>query len=197
MADPVTIGLVISVAASAASALLGPKQPDTETTGPRLGDTGVTSSAYGEGVPINFGTVRSGTNIIFAPPLKEVKTVNESESGKGGGASSTSTTFSYFFTGAMAVGEGVVSQWLRIWANSKLIYDSRSASEVFFKYPGAKIRFYNGTETQLPDPAIEAVEGVGNVPGHRGIAYFVIEDLPVDSVEVKGLPEVDRPLDIS
>jgi hypothetical protein len=29
----------------------------------------------------------------------------------------------------------------------------------------------------LPDPKIEAVEGAGNAPAYRGLAYVVIEDL--------------------
>ena len=36
---------------------------------------------------------------------------------------------------------------------------------------------YHGDETQLPDPKITAVEGAGNAPSYRGIAYVVIEDL--------------------
>jgi hypothetical protein len=39
------------------------------------------------------------------------------------------------------------------------------------------IEFYYGTETQLPSPTIEAVEGVGNVPAYRGTAYLVINNL--------------------
>ncbi len=177
--DPITIGLVISTAASVASALLGPKQPDTESTGPRLGDTGVTTSAEGQAIPRNFGTARAGTNVIWAEDLVEVKTVVESEIGKGGGPTNTATNFSYFLNAAMAIQEGVASQYLRIWADNKLIYDGRPDSELFWKYPGAKIRFYTGTETQLVDPLIEAVEGVGNTPAFRGTVYFVVEDLPV------------------
>lgn len=39
------------------------------------------------------------------------------------------------------------------------------------------ITFYYGTEDQEPDPLITAYEGDGNVPGFRGLAYVLFEDL--------------------
>lgn len=39
------------------------------------------------------------------------------------------------------------------------------------------ITFYTGTTTQTPDSLMETVEGAGNVPGFRGFAYMVIEQL--------------------
>jgi hypothetical protein len=36
---------------------------------------------------------------------------------------------------------------------------------------------YVGSNTQLPDPTIETVLGVGNVPAYRGLAYAVFRDL--------------------
>lgn len=38
------------------------------------------------------------------------------------------------------------------------------------------LAFYLGTDDQLPSSIIEAVEGVGSVPGYRGKAYVVITD---------------------
>lgn len=35
---------------------------------------------------------------------------------------------------------------------------------------------YLGTDTQMPDPTMEAVIGEGNVPGYRGLAYMVLTD---------------------
>ncbi len=45
------------------------------------------------------------------------------------------------------------------------------------QYPAPTI--YNGTSTQMPDPLIEADRGAGNVSAHRGLIYFVYEDLPL------------------
>ena len=40
-----------------------------------------------------------------------------------------------------------------------------------------RITVYSGTETQNPDPTIESFKGTGQVPGYRGLAYIVWEDL--------------------
>ncbi|HWC97232.1 MAG TPA: hypothetical protein VG456_10790 [Candidatus Sulfopaludibacter sp.] len=39
--------------------------------------------------------------------------------------------------------------------------------------------FYPGDEVQLPDPTIQAVEGVAFTPAHRGLGYAVITRLPL------------------
>jgi hypothetical protein len=39
------------------------------------------------------------------------------------------------------------------------------------------IVIYNGDEFQEPDPTMQAALGVANVPGYRGLAYFVINNL--------------------
>lgn len=44
---------------------------------------------------------------------------------------------------------------------------------------GLPMRFYDGDESQLPDPLIESVEGKGNVSAHRGLSYIVFEKLPL------------------
>lgn len=41
------------------------------------------------------------------------------------------------------------------------------------------MRVYSGSEDQMPDPKVEAVEGAGMAPAYRGIAYVVFEDLPL------------------
>ena len=40
-------------------------------------------------------------------------------------------------------------------------------------------RFYAGNETQDADPLIEEIEGDGNTPSYRGVAYIVFEDMPL------------------
>ena len=39
------------------------------------------------------------------------------------------------------------------------------------------IHFYDGSDSQLPDPIVESIEGVGNVPAYRGRAIVVFEKL--------------------
>lgn len=157
------------IGSSIGGALFPPKGPD----GPRLEDLRPQASEYGRPIPIVYGTMALGGNVIWASELVEV----EGESGgKGGGES---TTFSYFANFAVAICEGNEDLALgRIWAGpeKRLIYDG---ARLEGEDSGAEIRFYNGAEDQLPDALIESYEGVGNVPAHRGTAYLVVENFPV------------------
>jgi hypothetical protein len=159
---------------STVGSLLFNKVPDQE--GPRLTDLTVTSSAYGAPVPIGYGTLRMSGNIIWSSGLREEKII-ERQGGKGGGAKST--TYTYFASFAIAFAEGEADDVLRLWADGKLIYDKRGTGTSVAK-SSFKMRFYPGSETQLPDPLIESVEGAGNVPAHRGLCYIVFEDLALE-----------------
>ena len=146
--------------------------------GPRLTDLKVTNSSYSIGKPKVFGTYRMSGNLIFSTALKETKNVETQEQGKGGGGSETeTTTYTYRATCAYALCEGVISGVRRIWWEGKLVYDYSQSNNGFIGNIGGYIKVYNGTETQLPDPSIEAELGVGQVPGYRGTAYVVFTDM--------------------
>ena len=68
---------------------------------------------------------------------------------------------------ALALCEGVITGVGRIWADGQRDRPRRPST----------LSVYRGSEDQLPDPRMEAVEGAGRVPAYRGIAYVVIEDL--------------------
>lgn len=153
--------------------ILFPQQVRQE--GSRLGDLSVQSSAFGAVRPIGYGKIRIAGNVIWSLPIKETKT--ESHSGKGG-PSVTSVTYTYSISFALALCEGPVDKVLRIWADSKLVYDASVGTDTI-KRPGFKFRFYPGSTTQLPDSIIEADKGAGNVPGYRGTCYLVFDDIPL------------------
>ncbi len=138
--------------------------------GARLSDLTVQTSSYGRVIPQIFGRVKMSGNVIWSTPIKETAMTTEVSTGKGGGSASSSTEYSYSVTLAIAIGEGVVDNIVRVWADS-LVIDPLSFS--------GQYRFYRGTEDQLVDPIIEAVQGVGNAPAYRGLVYIVIEDLPL------------------
>ena len=166
------------IGATLGSVLFPPRGPDIE--GPRVNDLSVTSSAYGQVIPIGFGTLRMGGNIIWAEEIRERKRTERV--GKGGGGQ-TRTDYSYYGTSyygtwAVAVSAGPAQAVLRVWGDSKLIHDGGSSGNVEVR--GARVSWYRGDEEQLPDPSIEADVGAGDVPGHRGLAYVVIEDLPLE-----------------
>ncbi len=156
------------------------KQPNITQIGPRLNDLDVTSSAYGQPIPIHYGTLRTGGNVIWSSGIREVaKTTTQSSGGGkggGGGGSVSTTTFTYFASFALGFAEGPAQGILRIWADGKLIYDKTGTG---VGIGSVRFKFYLGNETQNPDPLIEADKGAGNVSAHRGLVYIVFNDLPL------------------
>ena len=155
------------------------KGQDSRVEGPRLGDLTVTSAAQGAPVATGFGTLRMAGNLIWSSDIREKKQTERADAGKGGGgASQSSVSYSYTASFAIAFGEGPAADLLRLWADGKLIFDKTGSRSVMRK-PSLRFRFHKGSETQPPDPLIEADVGVGRAPAHRGLAYLVVEDLPL------------------
>lgn len=120
-----------------------------------------------EGAPVGrvWGRMRVAGQVIWASRFLERQTTTGG-GGKGGPPEPETTTFSYSVSLALALCEGTIARVGRIWADGvEIARDS------------VNMRVYAGGPGQLPDPKIEAIEGAGNVPAYRGIAYVVIEDL--------------------
>ncbi len=135
----------------------------------------LTETAEGAPVATVFGRMRVGGQVIWASDFLETRTTSTQSSGGGGKGSPkppkvTTTTYSYSISLAIAVGAGEIADVTRVWADGE---EQERAS--------LNIRVYQGTQDQLPDPLIEAVEGTGNVPAYRGTAYVVIEDFQLAS----------------
>ena len=178
--------------------------PPDAIEGPRLSDLKVSASTYGKPIPICYGTMRIGGNMIWG---REIKERDREVGGKGGAAT---IEFSYFGNFAMAFTEGPIVAILRIWADGKLILDltgnSPVVSDVLLAGGGkdfrdivvseieqgaleeaqlsgvnlGRARLYFGSETQLPDPWIQADKGVDDTPAYRGLSYIVFQDLPLE-----------------
>lgn len=142
--------------------------------GPDLGDAKQQTSQAGipivkvYGMPAPF----AGT-IIDGDPVSRKYTKREKQ-GKGGPVVESQ---GFRATRAILVGEGEID-YARIWRNGKLVYstiagDNIDADSANF---ASQLRLYRGTDTQLPDPALEAIHGVGNTPYYRGRAYIVVID---------------------
>ncbi len=145
-----------------------------DQVGPRLSDLKVQSSSYGGMIPIYYGTMRGAGQVIWATDIQEHRT-DTTQGGKGG-PSQTTTTFSYSSSFAISICEGQAIAIRRVWADSTLIYDVSANNTGATQAEGLQMQVYLGTETQLPDPTIEAALGVGNVPGYRGQVYVVFTD---------------------
>ncbi|HGG06648.1 MAG TPA: host specificity protein [Aliiroseovarius sp.] len=121
-----------------------------------------------EGAPIAqvYGRMRLAGQVIWATRFEEV--TETSGGGKGFSSSPKVTEYSYKVSIAIALCEGVITRVGRVWADGVEI-----APE------DINMRVYTGTEDQMPDPKIEAVNGAGLAPAYRGIAYVVLEDMDV------------------
>lgn len=186
-----------------AGALLFP-QKGPDQTGPRLNDLSVQTSGYGVAIPLLVGRVKIAGNVIWKTDIRE--TENRRRQGKGGGP--RVITYTYSLSWAVGLGQWLIepanAQVAKIWLDTYLVYDATGGSDVV-QIPGLSWRFHPGSETQLPDPLIEAVKGTGNAPAYRGLAYLVFEDVPLEqfgnrmpqvSVEVaadatRSFPQVD------
>ncbi len=123
-------------------------------------------ASEGSSVAQIWGRMRVAGQVIWATEFQE----NARRSGGKGAPRPSSTQYSYSVSLAVALCEGQISRIGRIWADGLEIAPS-----------SLNYRVYTGSETQLPDPKISAVEGAGLAPSYRGIAYVVIEDLELAS----------------
>lgn len=170
--------------------------PTQLPAGPRMQDTRTTTAALGGPVPIVFGTASvAGTVIWLDLPIEH----STDQSQKGG---PEQQTFSYTQSIAIGLCErvdddaddaiGAIGGVSRIWENGAIVFDVRpqqtasselnTLAETDLAYANRltasavyaeTFTLYLGDELQEADPTIEAVLGVGNVPGFRGLAYIV------------------------
>lgn len=143
--------------------------------GPRLVETRVAFSTYGVPLNLTAGQPRSSGNIIWARPLverPETTTVDGVES----------TIYMYYGTFQIVFSEPLdkdISQrfLLRAWADGHLVVDNTVSGRRLAQ--GFRFKFYDGVETQDPDPTVVGFEGAGNVPAYRGVLSMVVSDLPL------------------
>jgi len=154
-------------------------EPDAEVaTGPRLGDSQNQQSLYGIAIPVIYGQSRVAGNVFWGSEVEEFKKTTKS-GGKGGQPKQETENFSYKWTGAIALCANEIAGIRRIWINDQFFTDITDPCG-----NAINMKIYQGTETQLPDPTMEAREGVGNVPGYRGLAYVVIKRFPLQGSSV-------------
>lgn len=153
-------------------------RPTVRIEGPRLQDTKVQVSTYGTAIPIVYGAMRIAGNVIDMSEIREHSTTKK-QRGKGGGTKYT--TYTYEADVAVALCEGGITGVAKIWANGELIYSIAEDATIETVTASNKMAggftVYQGTETQMPDAALEALHGAGNVPAYRGIAYVVFSTL--------------------
>lgn len=155
----------------------GDGPPDQVNEGPRISDTRVQTSAYGQYLPVVYGRVRLSGNIIWASPVREViQEDSQDVGGKGGGGGTvTSRTYLYYRSFAVGLCLGPAVAIHKIWANTELIYDLATNTSAY-----DNVR-YLGTETQVADSIIQSFNGAVNVPAYRGLVYVVFDDMLISN----------------
>ena len=144
--------------------LLGAGSGSVETG--RVDRFRLTSAAEGEAVGMMWGRTRIGGQVIWATRFLEKR--RRQQGGKGTPRPST-TSYSYSVSLALALCEGEILRVGRIWADGQELDQST-----------VTMRVYTGSDEQLADPKIAAIEGIDEAPAYRGIAYVVFEDLELE-----------------
>jgi hypothetical protein len=153
--------------------LFGGNRSPRRIEGPRLTDLEVQASSEGAAILQVFGRARISGQIIWATRFEEVVATEPqpARGGKGGtprNGGGAATTYSYLANLAIGLCEGPIAHIARVWADGQPI-DTAPLG----------MRVYVGSETQEPDPLIQARQGTADVPGYRGLAYVVFERLPL------------------
>ncbi|WP_299302290.1 glycoside hydrolase/phage tail family protein [uncultured Litoreibacter sp.] len=129
----------------------------------------IMGASEGGAVPRVFGRTRVAGNVIWTSNYRETVTAHRS-GGKGAPKGPTTHAYSYSISLAIALCEGEIARVGRVWADGAIV-----------NRDDLNMQVYRGTEDQLPDPVMSAIEGDGQVPAYRGIAYVVFEDLPLEA----------------
>lgn len=124
----------------------------------------VMGSSEGAAIPRVWGRVRLAGQIIWSSRFLEH--VNSNEVGGKGGGGATVREYSYTVSLAIALCEGQVVRIGRIWADGQPL-----------EQKSLNWRLHHGTEEQIPDPLIAAIEGADEAPTYRGTAYVVFDNL--------------------
>lgn len=181
-------GLIGFALGSIIGGLLFP--PSNPASPPLLGGNTLQNSAYGLPNPRIWGIVGIAGNVDWA--ANAVPTGSSSGGkGGGGGPSTTSWTRSFSVLFADRTGQKPINRFGRLWANGKPIVNADGTG----KY-ASHFTYYLGSETQLPDPTIQADRGAANVSASRGWVKCVVADLPLADFG-NAIPSLKAELDAS
>jgi hypothetical protein len=187
----VTAGLMIAQVAIGAS---------RKIEGPRLDELNVSTAEYGTPIPRFWGKRRFEVPIMWAEKLREKKKTSKTKGGK-------YAEYRYYGTWAVAIADHEIDAVTRIWMDRRLVYQQVAAGPTSIAYMlgldgsgvtpivegnlfdmklsrGKNMRIYLGTDTQEPDPRMEAWcedrYGANTCPAYRGVAYIVFENIPLE-----------------
>jgi hypothetical protein len=194
------VAALVSAVASAAlniglAWMVGPTR--TATYGDKLTLPDVQTSNYGIPIATVRGQARITGNLIWMSDFIE-ESVTTSVSIDGGflkpDSEVSNTTFIYRVSCAIGLCGHEIQNISRIWADDVLIYDDADVDGP--SLTELKCTIYTGTQTQAVSPLMESIDGVGENPAYRGLAYVTFADfelsdygnrIPNFSFEVEGI----------
>lgn len=155
-----------------AGSIAGSLIPQT-MRGPSIEEAGAQTTSEGAPRAIVYGAAPVTGNVIDAGRTRKI--TRKERQGKGGASVETEALLRTY---AIRMCEGPIAAVLMAKKDGKIVYDVRPGAD--FEADSTKFlagcRIYLGDEEQMPDPDLEAIRGVGEVPAHRGSAYIVFVD---------------------
>lgn len=159
----------------AIGSVIGNAVDPIEMQGRKLGDSPSQVAAEGGARAIVFGKGCIRALCIIERGGRRVVKQRDRSGGKGGGPVTINERA--LWTYAIGLGEAIVGGAVtRIWEDERLVYDVTPTSVIQSDSAAYAqgFRFYDGSEDQLPDPAIEAIHAdPTDAPYYRGTAYLV------------------------
>ena len=144
--------------------------------GPRLQDTKVRGADYGSMRPILYGMARiGGLGMGQGSTSDGPNKFTEHEEKSGGKGGPEITNYRYTLSFANEICEGPIVGVQRRWANGRLLTEAGAEPSDDWPYV-----LYLGDATQMPDPTMETIYGVGEVNPMRGVAYEMVEEKDVE-----------------
>ncbi len=158
-------GFIGALAGARIDAVAGAALAPTRVMPSRLKSLSVQASQEGEPIQLVHGRARITGQVVWASRFRETSTARR----VGGKTGQRVVEHHYDISFAIGLCEGPIRGIGRVWANG----DPLDLSALNW-------RLLPGGPDQMPDPLIEAIEGLDRAPAHRGLATIVFEDFPLD-----------------
>lgn len=161
------------------SAVGGAIDPE-QIPGTKINDGNFQGSTSGLPRALVFGDIPVIGAILDAGPMRVVK--EKESAGKGGPEVVNEVAYLDYAIEICESSElknSTVTAIVAVWEDEKLVYDVRPSPRISAA-DSAKwkegVTFYYGGESQMPDPTLEQIHGVGNVNAHRGTCYSMFRN---------------------
>lgn len=174
-------GPVGAQAGFVAGSILGNAIDPLDPASNKIGDAPAQTAEEGGPRAITYGTTQITATQVLARGNRVIK---KKKAGGGGKGSKKQKVKHVYWTFAIGLGEQLVGKTItRIWQDENVVYDVRPDSLKSGKDNAAfasGFTFYNGSESQLPDPDLQVFLG-DDTPYFRGTAYVVFKQFDLTS----------------